>query len=216
MNVKVKMKNEGCSLSGLYSEFNINSRVIKKEMHEGLLYEIAEIYYHNGNLDKILVSLKSSQGVTGVETLFDNGNILIIKLTTAECPVLGILKNYSESGKSVYKQEEKIEDGNNIWNMHIASMELVRELSEKLKEKTGSDVFVNIYKKSSVDKQSLFVVKEAYDLGFFDVPKRINLLELSAILNIPPTTLDLIIRKSLKYFLDTELVSKDKSQLYNE
>ncbi|AGO60820.1 helix-turn-helix domain-containing protein [Ferroplasma acidarmanus] len=216
MNVKVKMKNEGCSLSGLYSEFNINSRVIKKEMHEGLLYEIAEIYYHNGNLDKILVSLKSSQGVTGVETLFDNGNILIIKLTTNECPVLGILKNYSESGKSVYKQEEKIEDGNNIWNMHIASMELVRELSEKLKEKTGSDVFVNIYKKSSVDKQSLFVVKEAYDLGFFDVPKRINLLELSAILNIPPTTLDLIIRKSLKYFLDTELVSKDKSQLYNE
>jgi len=216
VNVKVKMKNEGCSLSGLYSEFNINSRVIKKEMHEGLLYEIAEIYYHNGNLDKILVSLKSSQGVTGVETLFDNGNILIIKLTTNECPVLGILKNYSESGKSVYKQEEKIEDGNNIWNMHIASMELVRELSEKLKEKTGSDVFVNIYKKSSVDKQSLFVVKEAYDLGFFDVPKRINLLELSAILNIPPTTLDLIIRKSLKYFLDTELVSKDKSQLYNE
>jgi len=216
VNVKVKMKNEGCSLSGLYSEFNINSRVIKKEMHEGLLYEIAEIYYHNGNLDKILVSLKSSQGVTGVETLFDNGNILIIKLTTNECPVLGILKNYSESGKSVYKQEEKIEDGNNIWNMHIASMELVRELSEKLKEKTGSDVFVNIYKKSSVDKQSLFVVKEAYDLGFFDVPKRINLLELSAILNIPPTTLDLIIRKSLKYFLDTELVSKDKSQIYNE
>lgn len=216
MNVKVKMKNEGCSLSGLYSEYNINSRVIKKEMHEGLLYEIAEIYYHNGNLDKILISLKSSQGVKGVETLFDNGNILIIKLTTAECPVLGILKNYSESGKSVYKQEEKIEEGNNIWNMHIASMELVRELSEKLKEKTGSDVFVNIYKKSSVDKKSLFVVKEAYDLGFFDVPKRINLLELSAILNIPPTTLDLIIRKSLKYFLDTELVSKDKSQIYNE
>ncbi|MCL4348977.1 helix-turn-helix domain-containing protein [Ferroplasma acidiphilum] len=216
MNVKVKMKNEGCSLSGLYSEYNINSRVIKKEIHEGLLYEIAEIYYHNGNLDKILISLKSSQGVKGVETLFDNGNILIIKLTTAECPVLGILKNYSESGKSVYKQEEKIEEGNNIWNMHIASMELVRELSEKLKEKTGSDVFVNIYKKSSVDKKSLFVVKEAYDLGFFDVPKRINLLELSAILNIPPTTLDLIIRKSLKYFLDTELVSKDKSQIYNE
>ncbi|ARD85569.1 hypothetical protein FAD_1730 [Ferroplasma acidiphilum] len=210
------MKNEGCSLSGLYSEYNINSRVIKKEIHEGLLYEIAEIYYHNGNLDKILISLKSSQGVKGVETLFDNGNILIIKLTTAECPVLGILKNYSESGKSVYKQEEKIEEGNNIWNMHIASMELVRELSEKLKEKTGSDVFVNIYKKSSVDKKSLFVVKEAYDLGFFDVPKRINLLELSAILNIPPTTLDLIIRKSLKYFLDTELVSKDKSQIYNE
>lgn len=216
MNVKVKMKNEGCSLSGLYSEYNINSRVIKKEIHEGLLYEIAEIYYHNGNLDKILISLKSSQGVKGVETLFDNGNILIIKLTTDECPVLGILKNYSESGKSVYKQEEKIEEGNNIWNMHIASMELVRELSEKLKEKTGSDVFVNIYKKSSVDKKSLFVVKEAYDLGFFDVPKRINLLELSAILNIPPTTLDLIIRKSLKYFLDTELVSKDKSQIYNE
>jgi predicted DNA binding protein len=216
VNVKVKMKNEGCSLSGLYSEYNINSRVIKKEIHEGLLYEIAEIYYHNGNLDKILISLKSSQGVKGVETLFDNGNILIIKLTTAECPVLGILKNYSESGKSVYKQEEKIEEGNNIWNMHIASMELVRELSEKLKEKTGSDVFVNIYKKSSVDKKSLFVVKEAYDLGFFDVPKRINLLELSAILNIPPTTLDLIIRKSLKYFLDTELVSKDKSQIYNE
>ena len=77
-------------------------------------------------------------------------------------------------------------------------------------------MFVNIYKKSSVDKKSLFVVKEAYDLGFFDVPKRINLLELSAILNIPPTTLDLIIRKSLKYFLDTELVSKDKSQIYNE
>ena len=36
-------------------------------------------------------------------------------------------------------------------------------------------MFVNIYKKSSVDKKSLFVVKEAYDLGFFDVPKRINL-----------------------------------------
>ena len=213
MDVKFKIKNESCSLSGLYSEFNVNSRVIKKEMHDGMVHEIAEIYYQNEDLDKILKSLKSSKEIVDVETLFSNGNILIIKLITHECPILGIMKKYAGDNGTDYTKEEKIEEGNNIWYMSMSSVDIVKELSEKLKRITGNEVYVNIYRKSNVDRKSLFTIKEAYDLGFFDVPKRINLLELSATLNIPPTTLDLIIRKSLKYFLDTELVAKDDPQV---
>ncbi len=210
MDVTFTIKNEGCSLSGLYSEFNINSRVIKKEINNGIIYEIAEIYYGNKDLEKILTSLKENKGVYNVETLFSNGNILIVRLTTNECPVLGILKKYTSGSETNYTKEEKIENGKNIWYMSMDSVDMIKELSTHLKHITGSDVYINLYKKTKVDKKSLFIVREAYDLGFFDVPKRINLLELSATLNIPPTTLDLIIRKSLKYFLDTELVSKNK------
>jgi predicted DNA binding protein len=213
MDVKFKIKNESCSLSGLYSEFGVNSRVIKKEIRNGLVYEIAEIYYKNEDLEKILISLKESGEVVNVETLFSNGNILIIKLTTEGCPILGIMKKYTGDRDSNYTKEERIEEGDNIWYLSMNSMDIVKELSERLKEVTGNEVYVNIYRKSKVDMKSLFIVKEAYDLGFFDVPKRINLLELSATLNIPPTTLDLIIRKSLKYFLDTELVPKDQIQV---
>jgi predicted DNA binding protein len=216
MDVKIKIKNEGCSLSSLYSEFNVNSRVIKKEMHNNVLHEVAEIYYQGADLNKILASLKSSYGVAGFETLYSNDKILIVKLLTSECPILGIMKKYAGTTKPICKEEEEIKGGDNIWHMSLASVDIIKELSEKLKDVTGEDVIVNIYKKSKVDRKSLFVIKEAYDLGFFDVPKRINLLELSATLNIPPTTLDLIIRKSLKYFLDMELVAKNESQIYNE
>ncbi len=210
MDVKFKIKNKSCSLSGLYSEFGINSRVIKKEMKDGIVYEIAEIYYKKNDLNKILASIKSSSEVISVDTLYSNDSILIIKLTTEECPILGIIKKYSGEGKASFTKEERIEEGENIWYMSMTSVELVKELSERLKDATGNDVLINIYKKSRVDKKSLFIVKEAYDLGFFDVPKRINLMELSATLNIPPTTLDLIIRKSLKYFLDIEIASVEK------
>ena len=207
MDVKFRIKNQSCSLSGLYSEFGINSRVIKKEIKDGVVYEIAEIYYKNNDLGKILSSIKASSEVLNVDTLYSNDNIMIIKLATEECPILGIIKKYTGEGDASFTKEEKIEKGENIWYMSMTSMELVRELSERLKNATGNDVLINIYKKSKVDKKSLFIVKEAYDLGFFDVPKRINLMELSATLNIPPTTLDLIIRKSLKYFLDSEIAS---------
>jgi len=216
MDVKFKIKNEGCSLSSLYSEFNVNSRVIKKELYDNVLHEVAEIYYQGADLDKILASLKSSQGLIGFETLYSNDKILIVKLLTHECPVLGIMKKYADANKPIYKEEEEIKGENNTWHMSLASVDIVKELSEKLRNVTGQDVIVNIYKKSKVDRKSLFVIKEAYDLGFFDVPKRINLLELSATLNIPPTTLDLIIRRSLKYFLDMELIAKDESRVYNE
>ncbi len=216
MDVKFKLKNQSCSLSGLYSEFGVNSRVLKKEMKDGIVYEIAEIYYEKNDLEKILASIKSSGEVINVDTLFSNDNILIIKLTTDECPILGIIKQYSGEGKASFTKEEKIEKGENIWYMSMTSIELVRELSKRLKDATGNDVLINIYKKSKVDKKSLFIVKEAYDLGFFDVPKRINLIELSVTLNIPPTTLDLIIRKSLKYFLDIEIASGQKIPVNRE
>ncbi|MCL4452489.1 MAG: helix-turn-helix domain-containing protein [Candidatus Thermoplasmatota archaeon] len=216
MDVKFRIKNKSCSLSGLYSEFGVNSRVIKKEMKDGIVYEIAEIYYKKNDLEKILASIRSSSEVINVDTLYSNQNILIVKLTTEECPILGIIKKYSGEGKSSFTKEEKIDEGENVWYLSMTSVELVKELSERLRDATGNDVMINIYKKSKVDKKSLFIVKEAYDLGFFDVPKRINLLELSATLNIPPTTLDLIIRKSLKYFLDVEIASGEKLQTTRE
>ena len=43
MDVKFRIKNQSCSLSGLYSEFGINSRVIKKEIKDGVVYEIAPV-----------------------------------------------------------------------------------------------------------------------------------------------------------------------------
>jgi predicted DNA binding protein len=216
MDVKFTVNAEGCSLSGLYSEFNVNSRVIKKEIHDGIIFEIAEIYYGGEDQEKIIASLKSSKSVYNIETLFSNGNILIIRLTTRECPILGILKKYTSESETSYTKEEKIEGGKNIWNVSIDNVDLIKELQGKLKQFTGSNVYINLHKKTTVDKKSLFIIREAYDLGFFDVPKRINLLELSATLNIPPTTLDLIIRKSLKYFLDIEIVAKNKLLIHGK
>ena len=48
--------------SGLYSEFNVNSRVIKKEMHDGMVHEIAEIYYQNEDLDKLYIKFHNTVG----------------------------------------------------------------------------------------------------------------------------------------------------------
>jgi Predicted DNA binding protein len=49
-----------------------------------------------------------------------------------------------------------------------------------------------------INIKSEYILKEAFERGYFDVPKKIGLKELSSKLDIPPTTLNLLLRRELR------------------
>ncbi len=198
MEIKYFTDDAGCYLKNIIKN-NINFRIIKKEIQNNNLIEIVEI--HNSNED-LIKELLNSTAIIGMQALYSNNKILIFKVRLIECKTIAVMKDYFNKKNII---EEKIESNYNVWTFDLNNLYEILNVKKKFIEITGNNVYIKMTKNYNKDIKLLPILKEAYELGYFDVPKRINLIELSKILDITPTKLNLIIRKILKTFLKENL-----------
>lgn len=98
-----------------------------------------------------------------------------------------------------YLEEAMISPHGTEWTILTPNMQTLSDLINNL-ERIGSDV--RLVSKHETDSGSLltrrqeYVLKKAFELGYYDYPSRINARELSNILRISPSTLSEILRRS--------------------
>ncbi len=198
MQVKYFTEDKSCYLKGIVNS-DIKFRIIKREVIGDNLNEIVEIYNNDENLVKELLN---SIAVMDAEILYRNNKVLILKVKLRECKTFTMIREHYNK-KNI--NEEKIENNYNIWNFDLDNVHEILGVKKKFIEITGNGVYAKIVKNPNKDIKLLPILRDAYDLGYFDVPKKVNLMELSKILDITPTKLNLIIRKILKNFLKENL-----------
>ncbi len=197
MKVKYVLNDDKCYLGKVPNDSNL--KILKKELKDNVMYEIIEINYNN--YDNIIKILKESSNVIGIDIIYKNENMVIIRSSLKVCSIISIMKKHSYNNCDS-ENNETIEDGHNVWKISLENMEDIKMLGESLKKETKNNVSIKIDRGNNIKSESFFILKEAFDLGYFDVPKKINLIELSKVLNITPTKLNITIRNLLNHFLE--------------
>lgn len=201
MDITYKFEYESCFAARLVQELNVDVKLLKKYYSDDLLQETIFVYSTNENKLKLVIPyLKDHMNISDYDIISQNEHSVVVKVTTNSCPLLTILKKLDTDKKPLV---EKI-DSNGIieWNIELDALSDLNYISDALKTKYNvKNVSRKINKIKKQDPKSEYILHEAYELGYFDTPKRIGLEELSVILHIPPTTLDLILRDSVKKVL---------------
>jgi len=196
MKVRYIMEYNDCYLKNLSNISGL--KILKKELNGNIMNEIIEINYNN-NFDDIIKNLKNSKKVLDINVLYTDEKIVIIMLKIVMCNLIPLIKKYSNNHD--FESDETINGNLHIWGISLKNINDIKILGELLKNK--AKILSTKIDRSNIIKLEYFsILNEAFDLGYFDVPKRINLIELSKALNIKPTRLNMVIRKSLNHFLD--------------
>ncbi len=202
MKVRYIMEYNDCYLKGLSDISGL--KILKKELNGNTMSEIIEIS-HNNNFDDIIKTLKNSKEVLDLNVIYTDEKIIIIMLRIIMCNLIPLIKKYSNNHD--FESDETINGNLHIWGISLKNINDIKILGELLKNK-AKILSTKIDRNNITKLKYSSILNEAFDLGYFDVPKRINLIELSKALNIKPTRLNMVIRKSLNYFLD-ESFKKD-------
>ncbi len=202
MDITSKFEYENCFAANLVRDLKLQIKLLKKEYVENYLQETLFIYSDDEELlKKVLPYLKERGKINNISMITEGNKSIVIKVTTDQCPLLFTFKNMEYANKNSIS--ERINNGGEIeWNMEIESFSNLSYISDILNHKFNiKNVKTKINKIRKQDPKSEYILHEAYELGYFDIPKRLGLEELSIILHIPPTTLDLLLRDSIKNLL---------------
>ena len=139
-------------------------------------------------------------GISGVDLVQIEPNRIMGAITTDKCPVCSI---FAGPNCSVISAESRGE-GKMEWNLLISGSETLNLLSEKMNEGKLNYRVVsvrNLKSKRELTARQHEIAKIAFELGYFDFPKKITLVSLSERLHIAPPTLSEILRQVEKNVL---------------
>ncbi len=207
MDITCKFDYENCFAVNLVKDLKLQIKLLKKEYVANYLQETLFIYSEEEQLlKKVLPYLKERGKLNNISLITENNKSIVIKVTTDQCPLLFTFKNMDYTNKK--SLIERINnDGEIEWSMEVESFSNLNYISDILNQKFNiKNVKTKINKIKRQDPKSEYILHEAYELGYFDIPKRLGLEELSIILHIPPTTLDLLLRDSIKNLLKKNYV----------
>lgn len=166
-----------------------------------------------GNLDEIIETLKRYKEIFDFEILskdYKRGEI-VGTLKTTHCDVCKHFTHLPECflGSADYQ----LKDGHVHWRLLLTNEDL--KLLLKKFDEMGIDVEIEQISSYDHHQDSLTlkqeqIVKLAWDMGYFETPRKISLKKLSQILGVSPPTLSEILRRGLRkivreYFERTRL-----------
>ena len=192
-----------CAVSNIYGT---RVRFAKREIKKGAVYEQVELYNEDKDkLDETIQFLESYPHVSKCDLLerSRSGNMakLSISMREGDCPINLLVKDFSMGSRLPYF--ERVDFSGRIhWRLEAKGTRKLERLERALK--TKFDVRDFLAKRqggaASMTKSS-FLLKEAFERGYFDVPKGTSIEELSRLLHMPLSTLDIDIRRALKNVL---------------
>ena len=171
-----------------------------KAPRPGLTQNFVELASEHMTPEELLSHIRKSGGVVRSDLSRVGKNRVIGTVTTHDCPVCSTfagLDCFLVSAST--KTEGKME-----WNVFMSSDSGLKALCKRL-DKNKVDYTI-LEKTSHMQKRQITSRQEdlmriAFDLGYFEFPKRINLERLSAKLGISIATLSEILRRGEKNIL---------------
>ena len=192
-----------CAISNIYGT---KVRFIKREIRKGAVHEEVELYNEDQDkLEEAIEYLSTYQHVSECRVLerSKSGNIakLAISMKEGGCPINLLVREFSMGSRLPYF--ERVDFGGRIhWRLEAKGTRKLERLEKALKSEYDVQDFAARRQASTTSMtKSNFLLKEAFERGYFDVPKGTSIEELSRLLHMPISTLDIDIRRALKNVL---------------
>jgi len=167
-----------------------------RRSHEGVK-DLIEIFIPEGSIKDLPpdLSLQIKNGGGNFTTVDDNHGIAIVN--AHDCSICR-----AASSQDIFLVESGTnENGSITMKWFTPDEKTLSGFLRKLKESNINFTLLkkrNLTRKRDLTARQEYVIKTAFELGFFDYPKKINLEELSKRLNVSFVTLAEIIRRAEK------------------
>ncbi len=208
MKVTLTFVYEKCWASMLVRQYNLIVRLLSTDLIDPinkLAYEYVEIIGENKNISKALNVLKEYPDIIDYKILKESENgeriIMRVYLKLLECPLFRVMNMFSQN-KNLPIFERVMHDGSLCWNLETRRKNTAKRVVNKLKKLGIHQVNIRFRRERELSSKTLYILKYAYEKGYFDIKRRITLKELSHELNIPVSTLDTILRRAVKKVMD--------------
>ena len=171
-----------------------------KEPRQGLTKNFVEVASEKMSTEELLTHLRKSDGVVKSDLSRVDRNRIMGTITTHDCPVCSTFSGLdcflvSASTKPAGKME---------WNVFVNSDSELKALCKRLeRNKVNYTILEKTYhmQKRQITSRQEDLIRIAFDLGYFEFPKRINLEQLSERLGISTGTLSEILRRGQRNIL---------------
>jgi len=133
-----------------------------------------------------------------------NGSMarLKVKVNAQTCPLYSALRLYSSTGENPVLERVNY-DGSTTWELETAGSNKTEKVVELLGKKFQiREVRSRRRQRRSPMSKSAFLLKEAYERGYFDVPKDTSLRRVSREMGVPLSSLSVDLRRALKDVVD--------------
>ncbi len=187
----------------LSQQYGTRIRILSRGEKDGITQEEVELWAKGRqSIDEALKHLASYPHIAGHELVSrsSDGSIarVVIGINGGGCPLSAAVGGFQTSaGESAVERIDYC--GRIHWDLSLKGFKSLTKLRDTLERKFAiQDVEI---KRSSGKKpmvKSMFLLKEAFERGYFDVPKKISIEELSAELGVPLSTLNVNIRRALR------------------
>ena len=177
-----------------------------KPVKRGGVQELFEILVAADQVEAVLKELRSDPSIRGLEVIsVKDGRIIgsLISHTCSACMVLA-------SSDCFLISSTLNRDGTISWLL-LGNKSSVKKLLDQLEKQGVKFVLKKIERAKTpnlLTKRQEEVLLLAYELGYFDQPRRINLHSLASLLKLSPPTLSELLRKAQKKVIAEYLKSK--------
>ena len=177
----------------------------------GAVRELFEILVAEDRVDDVLKELKSDPGVRGLEVISVKGGRIAGSLISHTCSACRVL---ASSGCFLISSTLN-QDGSISWLM-LGNKSSIKKLLDRL-EKQGVRFAIKKIEPAKtpnlLTKRQEEVLLSAYELGYFDQPRKIKLDALASMLKLSPPTLSELLRRAEKKVIREYIKSKQSCRL---
>jgi len=206
MRTELSFTYPNCFACAVTARFGTRVRFVKRAVKKGTIDEEVELFNEDQKkLAETIRYLSSYPHASGCHVLgrSRSGSIVRVGISAREdrCPLSLVVKNFSIGAK--LGSFERVDFKGRIhWRIEAKGTRRLERLQRALRSRFEVQDFQakRLSNAPSMTKSS-FLLKEAFERGYFDVPKRVSIEELSHDLGIPMSTLDIDIRRALKVVL---------------
>lgn len=190
----------------LSKNFGTRIRFLSQRATDGVIHEVVELWNKDkGLIDKALRYLIDYPHISTCKVLSrsHDGCIARVGITTEQgaCPLYPAIEAFAANGES--PAVERVDFCGKIhWDLNVKTRKKLKRLEDLLERRFMIEHILVKREKGQVSmSKSMFLLKEAFERGYFDVPKRISIEDLSRELKIPQSTLSIDMRRALKNVL---------------
>ncbi len=176
-----------------------------KAPRRGVTQNFVELASEKMTAEELLRHIRKSMGVVRSDLSRVDKNRIMGTVTTHDCPVCSTFAGLDCFLVSASTTEEKATGkGKMEWRVFVSGDSGFKDLCKRLDRNkvnyTILEVTHHIHKRQLTSRQEE-IMRIAFDLGFFEFPKRINLEGLSAKLGVSTGALSEILRRGEKNIL---------------
>jgi len=186
---------------------NIRSRYDPKRK---VVTDIVELYLmDNVEVSELIDVIMDSPNILGVEVLNHVDGKVLLKVDVVGCPLYSILEYETHN---YFKEEYRI-NGDILLTLYLRKAKRLKYVIERIMREVKDSTFkdIKIYRRRySMTTNQETAIRVAYELGYFDIPRKISLKKLGKILGMAPSTLNEVLRRGEKKIIEYYFRNKDR------